>query len=154
MNCFVLLNTKEDILKHVGNRAVLGHHWLFFCFGSQWYPKTAWLQTFFRISSFVFGRTKTFISLDLLEVSKLLQNFHFWVNYPFKTSWSTNSLDFKLHYIKYQIFSDWLWLYHIQHECLCLESNCTRLGHGVVETELTKLPWFYCLVCKWWHKTP
>ncbi len=28
MNVFVLLNTKEDILKNVGNRAVLGHHWL------------------------------------------------------------------------------------------------------------------------------
>ncbi len=26
MNVFVLLNTKEDILKNVGNRAVLGHH--------------------------------------------------------------------------------------------------------------------------------
>ncbi len=25
MNVFVLLNTKEDILKNVGNRAVLGH---------------------------------------------------------------------------------------------------------------------------------
>ncbi len=30
MNVFVLLNTKEDILKNVGNRAVLGHHWVFF----------------------------------------------------------------------------------------------------------------------------
>ncbi len=28
MNVFVLLNTKEDILKNVGNRAVLGHYWL------------------------------------------------------------------------------------------------------------------------------
>ncbi len=28
---------------------------------SQWSPKTAWLQTFFKISSFVFGRTKKFI---------------------------------------------------------------------------------------------
>ncbi len=26
MNVFILLNTKEDILKNVGNRAVLGHH--------------------------------------------------------------------------------------------------------------------------------
>ncbi len=31
--------------------------------GSQWCPKTAWLQTFFRISSFVFSRTKTFIQV-------------------------------------------------------------------------------------------
>ncbi len=28
MNVFVLLNTKEDILKNVGNRAVRGYHWL------------------------------------------------------------------------------------------------------------------------------
>ncbi len=32
-------------------------------YGSQWCPKTAWLQTFFKISSFVFGRTKTFIQV-------------------------------------------------------------------------------------------
>ncbi len=32
-------------------------------YGSQWCPKTAWLQTFFRISSFVFGRTKKFIQV-------------------------------------------------------------------------------------------
>ncbi len=34
-----------------------------FCsyYGSQWCPKTIWLQTFFKISSFLFGRTKTFI---------------------------------------------------------------------------------------------
>ncbi len=30
MNVFVLLNTKEDILKNVGNRAVLGHSVFFF----------------------------------------------------------------------------------------------------------------------------
>ncbi len=77
MNVFVLLNTKQDILKNVGNRAVLGHHWLpqyfFSYYGSQWCPKTAWLQTFFKISSFVFSR----------RVSKSWQNFNFWVNYPF-----------------------------------------------------------------------
>ncbi len=28
MKVFVLLDTKEDILKNLGNRAVLGHHWL------------------------------------------------------------------------------------------------------------------------------
>ncbi len=48
-------------------------------------PKTAWLQTFFRISSFVFGRTKTFIQVrNDLRVSKWWQNFNLWVNYPFK----------------------------------------------------------------------
>ncbi len=51
--------------------------------GSQWFPKTAWIKTFFKISSFVF-RTKKFIQVwNYLRVSKWWQNFHFWVNYPF-----------------------------------------------------------------------
>ncbi len=53
-------------------------------YGSQWCPKTAWLQIFFRISSFVFSRTKKFIQVrNYLRVNKWWQNFHFWVNYPF-----------------------------------------------------------------------
>ncbi len=53
--------------------------------GSQWCPRTALFPTFFRISSFVFIRTKTFIQVwNYLRVSKWWQNFHFWVNYPFK----------------------------------------------------------------------
>ncbi len=32
-------------------------------YGSQWCPKTAWLQTFFRISSFVFSKTKIFMQV-------------------------------------------------------------------------------------------
>ncbi len=51
----------------------------------QWCPETAWLQTFFKISSFVFSRTNQFIQVcNYLRVSKWWQNFHFWVNYPFK----------------------------------------------------------------------
>ncbi len=54
-------------------------------YGSQWCPKTAWLQTFFKISSFVFSRTKKFIQVwNYLRVSKW-QNFLSWVNYPFNT---------------------------------------------------------------------
>ncbi len=42
--------------------------------------------TFFRISSFVFSRTKIFIQVwNYMRVSKWWQNFHFWVNYPFKS---------------------------------------------------------------------
>ncbi len=52
---------------------------------SQWCINTAWLQTFFRISSFVFSRTKTFIQVwNYLRVSKWY-NFYFWVNYPFNS---------------------------------------------------------------------
>ncbi len=56
-------------------------------YGSQWCPKTAWLQTFFKISSFVFGRTKKFIQVwNYLRMSKWWQNFHFWVNYLFNNT--------------------------------------------------------------------
>ncbi len=59
-------------------------------YGSQWCPKTAWLQTFFRISSFVFSRANTFIQVwNYLRVSKWWHNFHFWVNYPFKSEYDS-----------------------------------------------------------------
>ncbi len=55
-------------------------------YGSQWCPRTALFPTFFRISSFVFSRTKKFIKVwNYLRMSKWWQNFHFWVNYPFKS---------------------------------------------------------------------
>ncbi len=47
--------------------------------------RTALFPTFFIISSFVFSRTNTFIQSWNYWVSKWWQNFHFWVNYPFKT---------------------------------------------------------------------
>ncbi len=65
-------------------------------YGSQWCPRTALFPTFFRISSFVFSRTKKFIQVwNYLRVSKWWQNFHFWVNYPFKalTCWWNQHVD-------------------------------------------------------------
>jgi len=56
MRFFLLLNTKEDILKHIGNQTVV----FFSYYGSQWGP-TVWLTIFFKISSFVFSRRKKFI---------------------------------------------------------------------------------------------
>ncbi len=54
-------------------------------YGSQWCPRTALFPTFFRISSFVFSRTKTFTQVwNYMRVSQWWQNLHFWVNYPFK----------------------------------------------------------------------
>ncbi len=71
MNVFVLLNTEEDILKNVGNRAVLDHSIFFPLLWKLMVPQNSWLQTFFRISSFVFGRTKTSIQVwNYLRVSK------------------------------------------------------------------------------------
>ncbi len=52
MNVFVL-NTKEDILKNVGNRAVF------------LVPQNSLITNFFKISSFVF-RTNTFIQVGWL----------------------------------------------------------------------------------------
>ncbi len=66
INVLVLLNTKEDILKNVETEQSWGtiDVQIFFSYhGSQWCPKTAWLQTFFRISSFVFSITNTFIKV-------------------------------------------------------------------------------------------
>ncbi len=49
MNVFVLLNTKEDILKNVGDSSsgapLTSIVFIFSYYGSQWCPKTAWLQT-------------------------------------------------------------------------------------------------------------
>ncbi len=57
-------------------------------YGSQWCPRTALFPTFFRTSSFVFSRTKTFIQVwNYLRVSKQWQNFLFWVNYPFNSKY-------------------------------------------------------------------
>ncbi len=44
-------------------------------------------QHFFKISSFVFSRTNTFIQVwNYLRVSKRWHNFHFWVNNPFRAT--------------------------------------------------------------------
>ncbi len=76
----------EECGKQSSSGAPLTSIVFFSYYGSQWCPKTAWLLTFFKIPSFVFGRTKTFIQVwNYLRVSKWWQNFHFWVNYPFKT---------------------------------------------------------------------
>ncbi len=75
----------EECGKQSSSGAPLTSIVFFSFYGSQWCPKSAWLQNFFKISSIVFGRTKTFIQVwNYLRVSKWWQNFHFWVNYPFK----------------------------------------------------------------------
>ncbi len=53
-----MLNTKEDILKNVGNQTVAGSHSLEKYYGGQWLPAIVWLPTFSKISSFVFNRRK------------------------------------------------------------------------------------------------
>ncbi len=77
----------EECGKQSSSGAPLTSKYFFFLYGSQWSPKTAWLQTFFKISSFVVGWTKKFIQVwNYLRVSKWWQKFHFWVNYPFNSA--------------------------------------------------------------------
>ncbi len=85
MNVSVLPNTKEDILKNEGNRAVLDQSIFISYYRSQWCPKTARLQSFFRISSFVFSRTETFIQVWKYWVSKWWQNIQFGWTIPLKS---------------------------------------------------------------------
>jgi len=57
MNFFLLINTKEDILKNELTDPVD------FRYGSQWGPSLFWPLTFFEISSFVFSWRKKFIQV-------------------------------------------------------------------------------------------
>ncbi len=71
MNVLVLLNTKEDILKNVGNRAVLGHHWrpyFFFLWWKSMEPQNS-LVTNFLQNIFLCVQHNKYIhtGLELLE---------------------------------------------------------------------------------------
>ncbi len=46
INFFLVLNTKEDILKNVGNQKFAGPHWIW----SHWWPEAVWFPTFFKIT--------------------------------------------------------------------------------------------------------
>ncbi len=85
--CVCSAEHKGRYSEECGKRSITGAPFtsivFFSYYGSQWCPKTAWSQSFFKISSFVFSRTKTFIQLwNYLRVNTWWQNFHFWVNYP------------------------------------------------------------------------
>ncbi len=80
MNVFLLLNTKDDILKNVGNQTVDDSHCVFFVFftyyGSK-YQKKVWLPTFFKISC-IQQKKETQTDLEQLEGEET-----FLGNYPF-----------------------------------------------------------------------
>jgi len=76
MRFFLLLNTKEDILKNDWDFGIIDYHSIYY--GSQWCKTTVWFQSFFKISSFVFSRRNKLIQVcHNLRVSKLWQNFLF-----------------------------------------------------------------------------
>jgi len=78
--------TQSNIFwRTIGTWAPLTSIVFFFYYGSQWCQTTAWFQSFLKISSFVFSRRKKLIQVcNNLRVNKWWQNFHFWVEYPFK----------------------------------------------------------------------
>ncbi len=87
MNVFVLLNTKEDILMDVGNRAVLGYHWLpYYFFSLLWksmVPQNSLFTNFLQnIFLSVWQNKEMHTGLELLE-GQWWHNFHFWMSYPF-----------------------------------------------------------------------
>ncbi len=100
---------------------------------SQWCPRTALFPTFFRIPSFVFSRTKTFIQVwNYLRVSQWWQNFHFWVNYLFKTGWMYIVLTFNCfvanQYVKQHLFSPRPWIiFLVSKTCFENFQNCFPL---------------------------
>ncbi len=81
MNVFVLLNTKEDILKNVGNRAVLGtidFHSIFSLLWKSMVPQNS-LVTNFLQNIFLCVRQNKDIhtGLELLEGEKMMTRFSF-----------------------------------------------------------------------------
>ncbi len=105
-------------------------------------PETALFPTFFRISSFVFCRTKTFIQdWNYLRVSKWWQHFHFWVNYPFKCQF------FKIRIYKWESqTSRWL------HELLSWDVGKSVLTLIMVETLIYNIDHIIHLWTIYWYQ--
>ncbi len=81
-------------------------------------------QPDYKLSSFVFSRTKNFIQVWIyLRVSKW-QNFHFWVNYPF------NSADF------YEYFT--------------IQGKISKKHNGAVQTICLQQIYKYCYLQEKW----
>ncbi len=94
---------------------IIDSHSIFFSYyGSQWCPKTAWLQTFFKISSFVFSRTKTFIQVwNYLRVSYWWQNFHFGWTVPLIIVIQVYNTHISIDYIYYTMWA-------LNMYCICI----------------------------------
>lgn len=82
-NSDVVANIQEDILKNVGNQTVLNPI-NFHCMDKnktkQWKsigPKTVWLPSFFRTSSFMFQRRNIVMFGNDMKVNKWWQHFQF-----------------------------------------------------------------------------
>ncbi len=92
---------------------VLGHHWLpqhfLSYYGSQWCPKTAWLQTFFKIplcsaeqrNSYMFGTTWGWINYDTI--------FIFGWTFPLKSTWDQIQQPATILICNIPLNSQWKW---------------------------------------------
>jgi len=92
---FLLLNTKEDILKNVGNQTVDSSHWrqlyLFSYYGSQWLQSTVWLPTCLEISSSC-SKPVSYVSLSSVGHKRR------WVSDDKMLNGRTLSLTFSIHF--------------------------------------------------------
>jgi len=72
MSFFLLLNTKEDILKNDWYFGTIDFHSIYFLLWKSMVPITTdWFQSFFKISSFVFSRRKKLMQVcNNLRVTK------------------------------------------------------------------------------------
>ncbi len=85
-------------------------HSIFFLLWKSMVLQNSLLQTLFKISSFIFGRTNKSIQVwNYLRVSKWWKSFHFWVNYPFKHYISL--VQCKKNLTKERNENDQIWLY-------------------------------------------
>ncbi len=77
----------EECGKQSSSGAPLTSIVYFFLLWKSMVPQNSLVTNFLQNIFLVFGRTKKCIQVwNYLRVSKWWQNFHFWVNYPFKTS--------------------------------------------------------------------
>ncbi len=67
--CLCSAEHKGRYYEESGKQAVFSYY------ASQWCPKTAWLQTFFKWSSFVFGGKEIHTGLELLEGEQMMTEF-------------------------------------------------------------------------------
>ncbi len=77
MNVFVLLNTKEDIMKNMGNRAVLDHIYIKkILLWKSIVPQNSLVTNFLQNIFLMLSRTNTFIQIwNYLRMSKWWYNF-------------------------------------------------------------------------------
>ncbi len=106
-------------------------------YGSQRCPRTALFPTFFKISSFVFSRTKTFIQVwKYLRGSKWWPYLYFWANCPFNPSYFLPEHQW--------VFEPFLIVVFESLSC----ARCEKMDLKIIQSLLERVQ-----ICKWCWKT-